>query len=387
MEMASSHEMRDYAGQIWRRRGLFTVLLAVVLLAGCAGGPQPDTSAGDDTVAPDYRSLVGWREDNHTQAIPALLHTCQWLKRQDAGREIGPGGAGGRAGDWRQACESAKSVPTNDARVARHYFETWFTPVPVSSDPGQEGLFTGYYQPELQGSLTRSDRFRVPLYRMPQKRAGQQLPARAAVAKGALAGKGLELVWVDDPIDAFFLEIQGSGRIHLTDGSTVGIQYAGQNGHAYFPVGKHLIDQGVASADRMSLNTIRKWMLDHPDRTQGLMNLNPSYIFFRLRPDLGARGALAELTPGRSLAVDPRHVPLGVPLWLDLHDAPVPGGTLRRLVVAQDTGGAIKGAVRGDLFWGHGPEAEVGAGNMKAHGHYTMLVPRAAVERRVASLR
>lgn len=356
----------------------------LAVLAACAG-TTPSASLGSaqrpasqrpsiDQVAVDFRGLAGWVDDDHAQAVPAVQRTCGWVRGQPPGRALGPHPAAGTTDDWRAICAAARDLPANDSEAARRFFESFFKPVTLGS--GEDGLFTGYYEPELRGSWTRTERFNVPLHRMPH-RGKRGLPTRARITDGALKGKGLELMWVDDATDAFFLEIQGSGRAVMTDGSVVGLSYAGQNGHGYYPIGRHIIDIGDATPEQMSLQLIRRWLKEHPAEAKRVMNLNPSYVFFHKRNEGGARGARnMELTPGRSLAVDAEHIPLGVPLWLEVREAPVPGGAINRLVVAQDTGGAIKGPVRGDLFWGHGAAAEDGAGVMKARGRYTMLAPR-----------
>ncbi|WP_448206617.1 murein transglycosylase A [Azospirillum sp. sgz302134] len=360
-------------------------LLALGLVAACAGntptagGPggiraaQPQRP-GLEKVSADFRSLSGWIDDDHSQALPAVQRTCRWVDAQPSDKPLGAHPAAGTTADWRPICAAARALPANDPEAARRFFEDNFTPVSLSE--GQEGLFTGYYEVALHGSWTRTDRYNVPIYRTP-KRTKRGIPTRSRIVDGALKGKGLEILWVDDAIDAFFLEIQGSGRVEMTDGSVVALGYAGQNGHSYYPIGRHLIDIGYATPEQVTMPLIRRWLNEHPADAKRVMNLNPSYVFFQLRPNIGARGARnMELTGGRSLAVDAGYIPLGVPLWLELRDAPVPNGEIKRLVVAQDTGGAIKGAVRGDLFWGHGPDAEEGAGVMKAKGRYTMLAPR-----------
>jgi membrane-bound lytic murein transglycosylase A len=217
--------------------------------------------------------------------------------------------------------------------------------------------------------------------------AGDQLVPyhdRAAITtKAALAGQNLELFWTDDPVAAFFLEIQGSGQLVLPDGHRARVGYAGQNGRTYRAIGKDLVEAGAIPKEGVSLQAIRDWLRANPDAAAEMMSRNPSYVFFReLRGvaegdgPLGAQGV--PLTPGRSLAVDRRFLPLGVPLWLETV-VPVmdgPDAEFRHLVIAQDTGGAIKGPVRGDLFWGAGPEAEHGAGHMQSRGGYFALLPR-----------
>ncbi|MGH6913128.1 MAG: murein transglycosylase A, partial [Geminicoccales bacterium] len=206
--------------------------------------------------------------------------------------------------------------------------------------------------------------------------------ARAEIDDGALAGRGLELVWVDDPIDKFFLQIQGSGQVRLDDGRLVRIGYAGQNGQPYRAIGRDLVEIGALTPDEVSLQSIRSWLQAHPEDATTIMDRNRSYVFFQERAELdpndgplGTEGV--SLTPGRSLAVDLRYLPLGAPVWLDT-TAPWPEGEapLRRLMVAQDSGGAIKGVVRGDVFWGAGARAEAIAGRMKSQGRYAVLLPR-----------
>ena len=282
----------------------------------------------------------------------------------------------------------------------------------------RHGLFTGYYEPLLRGSRARSSRYRVPLYRRPpdivqvdlgrfredlrgRRLAGRLRGAtlepyddRRSITAGALRGRGLELVWVDDPIAAFFLQIQGSGQIELDTGERLRLGYAAQNGHPYFAIGRELIERGELTRETVSLQSIRAWLLEHPDEAQDVMALNASYVFFRTIEGDGPIGSQGvALTPGRSLAVDRTFVPLGVPLWLET-TAPTVGNSaaegavdqspVRRLVVAQDTGGAIRGPVRGDLFWGAGSEAEEIAGRMNSEGRYWLLLPRALAQRVLA---
>jgi membrane-bound lytic murein transglycosylase A len=208
-------------------------------------------------------------------------------------------------------------------------------------------------------------------------------PDRAAIAGGALDGRGLELLWVDDPVDAFILHIQGSGRVTLPDGAVVRLGYAGNNGHAYVAIGRLMRARGLLPADEINMPAIARWLRANPVAGAALMAENPRYIFFRERVGAGPIGAQGvALTPGRSLAVDDALIPLGAPLWLDTTGPPPGGGPLRRLVIAQDTGSAIKGAVRGDLFWGAGADAFEAAGRMNQRGRYYILLPQAVANRR-----
>jgi membrane-bound lytic murein transglycosylase A len=332
-----------------------------------------------------FDALPGWAADDHAAALAAFLSSCPRFEAASA-LPI----ADGAAGDGGAACEAARRVPPGDPAAARDVFERHFTPYAVSAQGNRDGLFTGYFEPQLFGADRPDARFRVPLYRPPADlatalAAGQPHYSRSDVDAGALAGRNLELIWVDDPLDAFFLHIQGSGRVVMTDGRIVRVGFAAKNGHPYVAIGRELIARGAIAREDVSMPTIWAWLEANPAEAKGIMALNPSYVYFRtLDGDgsgagdgpLGAIGVA--LTPGRSLAVDPAHVPYGTPVWLDTVDPLAPGRPLRHLLIAQDTGTAIKGAVRGDVFWGHGPEAAARAGVMKSPGRWYLLLPNAA---------
>ena len=259
----------------------------------------------------------------------------------------------------------------------RQFFEKWFKPYAVVDSGSANGLFTGYYLPELHGSFTKTERYRFPIYRTPSD-ASSRGKSRAEIYDGALENKNLELVWVDDDVDAYFMDVQGSGRILMDDGSVKGVGYAGKNGRSYFAIGKELVDRGeIAKAD-ISMQTIRSWIKQHPDEGKTLMRKNASYVFFRFTPgeaSIGPTGAMGvPLTAQRSLAVDRQYLPMGIPIWLNAQH-PKGQQRLQRLVMAQDTGGAIKGAVRGDFYWGQGAQAGEMAGPMKSKGRFYLLLP------------
>jgi membrane-bound lytic murein transglycosylase A len=289
----------------------------------------------------------------------------------------------GRVGDWRSFCEAAQALPSGNDAAAREFFETGFIPFAVEDYGNAEGLFTGYYEIELNGSRQRQGRYQSPLYRKPPD-LGTDPPTRAEIEDGALAGRGLEFLWVDDPADAFFLQIQGSGRVRLNDGSTVRVGYDGQNGHPYVPVGRLLIERGVIPRDKLTMAAIRSWMKQNLEAGAALRRENPSYVFFReIKGDgpIGAEGAA--LSAERSIAVDRKFVALGIPVWLEADERFAAADSVRRLMVAQDTGGAIKGPVRGDVFWGTGEAAGARAGAMNASGRYYLLLPKAVARRLV----
>jgi membrane-bound lytic murein transglycosylase A len=303
--------------------------------------------------------------------------------------DAGPGVADyGRVGVWRGLCEAAVALPPEDDAAARRFFETFFVPLSVADYGASEGLFTGYYEIELNGSRQRRGRYQTPIYRRPPELGAATRYSRAEIEDGALSGHGLELLWVADPIDAFFLEIQGSGRIRVSNGDTVRVGYDGQNGQPYVPIGRLLVERGVIPRSEATMITIRDWMNRHPEAGAALRRENPSYVFFReLSGDgpIGAEGVV--LTAERSLAVDRAFIALGVPIWVEADERFASAAPVRRLVVAQDTGGAIKGPVRGDLFWGTGSAAAWRAGVMNAYGRYFLLLPRRLARRLVPNSR
>jgi membrane-bound lytic murein transglycosylase A len=288
----------------------------------------------------------------------------------------------GRVGDWRALCRQAEALPAGDDGAARRFFEAGFVPLAVADYGSTEGLFTGYYETELNGSRQRHGRFQTPIYRKPPDTGSEPRPTRAEIEDGALAGRGLELLWVDDPIDAFLLEIQGSGRVELSGGGSLRIGYAGQNGHPYVAVGRLLLERGEIPRAKLTMPAIRSWMKQYPQAGAALRRQNPSYVFFREvtgEGPIGAEGAM--LTAERSLAIDRSLIGLGIPIWLETDERFAPAEPVRRLLVAQDTGGAIKGPVRGDVFWGTGNAAGSRAGVMNARGRYFLLLPRAVASR------
>lgn len=312
-------------------------------------------------------SVPSWPGEAPAQALPALAANCQAMAGMADDAPLGGSGPGSTPGRWRAFCaELATTPPEGLQRLIERRL--------VAIDQG-EGRMTGYYEPMLRGSRRRSARYPVPLLRRPAQPGS--LPARAAIEAGALAGQELELLWVDSAEDAFFLQIQGSGRVVLDSGEVVRVSYAGANGHPYVPVGRLLIERGLVAREQMSMQAIRAWMRQAGHRAaMALMHENPSYIFFRevpgASPDTGPPGTLgAPLTPGRSVAVDRDFVPLGAPVFLLPQGGPAP-----RIAAAQDTGGAIRGPARADFFAGWGDDAGEQVGAMNLPLRLFVLVPR-----------
>lgn len=381
------------------------LLLALGIAAWWLSRPLPEPLPPRLVLTPvAFKALVGWRQDAHGEALRAFRQSCRRFAGWPDDRPLGPKGLGGRAGDWRRLCTEAQRIEARDHVAVREFFEAGFTPLAVAQGDDDEGLFTGYYEPLLRGSRQQGDDFQVPLHGLPgdlvtadlgrfdAKLKGRRItgrlergrllpyPDRAGIERDGLAEAPV-LFWVDSAVDAFFLHIQGSGRLRLDDGSEVRVGYAGQNGRRYYAIGRALIRRGVLTPDTVSMQSIRRWLEAHPVAAEAVMRLNPSYVFFRELGPEGPLGALGvTLTPGRSIAVDRHRLPLGPPIWLET-EAPAavagaPDRPLRRLMVAQDTGGAIRGAVRGDVFWGHGPEARAVAGRMKHPGRWYLLLPK-----------
>jgi membrane-bound lytic murein transglycosylase A len=358
---------------VWRTAWIILSLLAAAIAAYLLR-PKPPPRL---TLAPaGYDQLTGWGEGGAAAALPALLRSCAaFLAKADEAPldALTKGVDFGHVEEWRAPCAAAGEVPAGDDAGARRFFETGFTPFLAANNGENEGLFTGYFEITLHGSRHRGGAFRVPIYRRPPD---PQRYTRAEIEDGALGGQGLELLWVDDPVDAFFLEIQSSGRVRLKEGGTVRVGYDGSNGKPYVAVGRLLVEQGVMPREEVTMASIRGWMTAHPKEGAALRRDNTSFVFFRELVGDGPLGAeRVVLTAGRSLAVDRAFIPLGLPIWLEAQQRFAPEA-IHRLVIAQDAGGAIKGPVRGDLFWGHGEAAGAGAGAMNASGRYYLLVPK-----------
>ncbi len=385
------------------RRAALLAGLALLLVSCSPTKPLPPQL----TLQPaSFADLPGWGADHTADALAAFVKSCAQFDRQADSAAVGPAALGMTASAWRAPCAAARNTAPGDA-AARAFFAATFTPYLAGNNGASDGLFTGYYEPLLRGARQEGGRYRTPLLKRPpdlvmvdlgrfrpawhgERIAGRVVsgnlipyPSRAEIEHSALNAKQLALFWVDDPVDAFFLQVQGSGRIELPNGTRVQLGYDSQNGQPYVAIGKVLVDRGELTADKVSLQSIRAWIKAHPDQAAALMDQNPSYVFFREQTDgpIGSEGVV--LTPERSLAVDRNFMPLGAPVYLDINNG---GAALRRLMVAQDTGGAITGPVRGDVFWGFGPDAETRAGNMRAQGRYFLLLPKTVTLPRSAAL-
>ncbi len=370
------------------------LFVATLLLAACQATQRGTPSAAEKAprttpifIPGQWAMLPDWETQDLSLSWPALQQSCRALKARV---------------QWQPVCVAAEQIAPGDIDAQRAFYERWFTPYQVLNPDGSEqGLITGYYEPLLLGSRRMSERFRYPVYAAPDdlleidlgdvypqfkgmrlrgRLQGKKVVAyhnRAEIDAGLPKLKGRELFWVENAVELFFLQIQGSGRIELEDGRRVKIGYAEQNGHPYISIGKKLIEMGELKPEEASMQGIKRWAEQNPERLPMLLGQNPSYVFFRELPEtlsapLGALGV--PLTNEYSIAVDPRTVPLGSPVFLST-TRPDNGAPLNRLMYAQDTGGAIKGAVRADFFWGFGEYAAQQAGRMKQAGRMWVLFP------------
>jgi membrane-bound lytic murein transglycosylase A len=373
----------------------------------------------------EWQALPGWHDDDTRPALDALTRSCAAIARRADDAAMGGGAATngvlffGRVADWKPACQALAAADLSTPDSARTFLESQFVPLRATNRRRRDGLFTGYYEAEAVGSLAHRDVYQTPLVKRPsdlvtadlgqfrQRLKGLSItgrvadgrfvpyPTRAEIDAGALDAEALALVWLSDPVDAFYIHIQGSGRIKLDDGTSLRVGYDGQNGRPYTAIGRVLLEEGALAQGNVSMQTIRAWLAAHPDEIRRVLEADASYIFFKEfpidDPALGPPGAQqVPLTPRRSLAVDRNFYALGVPMWLDTSlpaDAAqppaTPGAPFRRLMIAQDTGGAIRGPVRGDVFFGFGVEATELAGRMKQKGRLHVLLPKALADRLV----
>ena len=383
-----------------RSAALSGALLLSLVLVACSSGPPPRRPTPRPTPVPvtlkyeraDWSALPGWNADSAQDAWPAFVASCRTLRFR---------------AEWTLPCTAAQALTTPSASDVRNFFRQYFDPYRVMNSPGYSGpntgLVTGYYEPLLFGSRTPTARFNAPVYATPPdllivdlaslypelkgKRIRGRLDGNRVVpyytraelpADPAIRGK--EIVYIDGALDAFMLQVQGSGRVQLPSGETIRLQYADQNGHPFRSIGRYLVDQGAMPLDQATMPGIRGWLAANPARLNEVLNANPSVVFFTEAPlddpAVGPKGAQGiPLTAGRSIAVDPAYVPLGTPVFLAT-TFPASDAPLQRLVVAQDTGGAIAGAARADFFWGTGPQALEQAGKMRQAGTMWLLWPK-----------
>ena len=338
--------------------GGIALLAAAGLLAGCATSTPSDPAANVAMEPTSFNAIAGWADDRHADALIAFRRSCPKLVAGADTRISTDGGVKTvTQAEWKRICDSANALKEGDNPGAKRFFEDNFRPLIVKVP----GNFTGYFEPELRGSRAPSRIFTVPVYRRPNELTDQPYLTRAEIEQGALKGKGLEIAWVQDPVALFEVQVQGSGRVHLAEGGSLSLGFDGSNNRPYTAIGNTLVEMGVLQKD----NVMRK---------------NERYIFFKDTKSAAGTGSQGvPLTAQRSLAVDPAYTPYGTPVWIET-TRPVTGKpnateVYRHLMVAQDSGTAIKGPARGDIFFGNTPQAADWAGRMVAGGRAIVLVP------------
>lgn len=381
--------------------GARSLAIATGCVAGflsCATILADGARASMKLQATSFSEIRGWHDDDHAAALDVFVTACSELTTTGTGFNR-PARLSGRQQDWLEVCRLAATVPGSTQQAARTFFETNFIPVRLGTS---DGHFTGYFEPEVSGDIKQSAQFPVPVLARPEdlftldKASADRLGlaygrvvngkpqpyfTRQEIEQGILAGRGLELVWLKSWADLFFMQVQGSGRVRLPDGSAIRLAYAAKSGLPYTSIGKVLVDRGDMTREGMSMQALRAWLDAHPEQARQLMWQNRSYVFFRklegIDPSLGPVGAQKlPLTPFRSLAADRGFWSLGVPVWVStrIHQ----GGSLKpfnRLMVIQDTGSAIRGPQRGDIFFGTGDEAGAGAGKLDQTGEMIAILP------------
>lgn len=333
----------------------------------------------------DYAMLDSWEKDNHKEALQAFIHSCNRFAKMAQKRLVGGQIGNITAEDFRDVCEIAQVVKTMSNAQAKNFFENWFRPFLVENRSGSsEGLFTGYYEASLNGSRVKTERYQYPIYARPKDLTGEVYYSREQIENGALKNKNLELLYVDDKVDLFFMHIQGSGRIKLPNGSAIRVGYAGRNNLPFTAVSNYMADKGYLDRGNLNAATVREWLKNNPQKADEVMNVNSLFIFFKIiEGEYVVGGQGAPLTPERSLAIDSDIIPYGLPIWLEtsLKRKDKSSSKYEHLFIAQDTGSAIKGAIRGDIFFGHEKDAEEKAFYMASKGSYYILLPSNIVDK------
>ena len=354
------------------------LLAAVGVLSACTENTASSVPSKKVGMVPiSFNEIPGWGEDKHAEALVAFRLSCPRLTAGADSKIVTDGGEKTvTAAEWKRICDRAPAVAASDSRGARRFFEENFRPLVVQAP----GNFTGYFEPELRGSRAPSRLFTVPVYRRPADLTDKPYLTRTEIENGGLKGKGLELAWVQDPVALFEVQVQGSGRLLLAEGGTMTLGFDGSNNRTYTAIGGVLAEMGVMRREDVTWPAIRDWLKRNPASGRDVMRRNERYIFFKDTRSAAASGSQGvALTAQRSMAVDPAFTPFGTPIWIDASRPRIgkPGATdiYRRLMIAQDSGAAIKGAARGDVFYGSGAQASEWAGRMVSGGRAIVLVP------------
>ncbi len=330
-------------------------------------------------IQTDFSDLENWQQTDYRTSLISFIHSCRRLAKMPQSRLVGGQIGDITAVDFRDICEIADVVKGMSDNQIKNFFENWFKPFQVSSRNGdKKGLFTGYYEASLRGSKIKTEQYKYPIYAKPKDLTLDPYLSRAEIEAGALENKGLELLYVDDKAELFFMHVQGSGRVTLPNGSVVRLSFAAKNNQPYTSISNYFADNNLIARDKISADTIKDWLRANPEKSDEAMNINAAFIFFKLSDSeyvVGAQGA--PLTAEHSLAVDNEIIPYGLPIWIETSFKNKDGKKQKynQLLIAQDTGSAIRGVVRGDIFFGYGKEAESKASTMASSGEYYILLP------------
>ncbi len=390
---------------------IYSIIFVVVLIVIAAvvvllQQEESSTSQPLQLKATSFRKLPGWRQANLTKSLIALQYSCQRFLNSKQPLHFATQTVPLKFAAWEKVCVAASNQVIINKKTSRAFFQHWFQPYRMQTADTNQALFTGYYLPEIHASLHKHGKYTIPIYARPKNliavnlglfntnlqgqslvgkiKNGRLIPyntPRDAINFGALKGKAKILMWTNSRTDRFFLGIQGSGVAVLPNGKKLLLGYAAQNGSPYTAIGKILIQTKQISKDKMSMQAIRTWLRRNPGKAQVLFEKNASFIFFRIMKQNHVKGTEnVPLTAGYSIAVDNNIVPLGVPIWLTTtlpqHHSDKHPVKLQRLMMAQDTGGAIRGPLRADIYWGAGNKAAFIAGHMKNNGQMWMLLPK-----------
>lgn len=349
-----------------------TIILTIFIVTSCVSHKVEEKLV---LTKSSYKDLPGWEEDNHQEALASFKKSCMKIKTNPQNFKPMPGVSGGTSRDWLRVCSKINNL--NDAKA---FFEDNFAPYLASKGRNKKALFTGYFETELNGSKEKKVPYIYPVYKLPPDfKTGEKYYTRAEINKGILNGKNLEIAWVDDAVRLFFMHVQGSGRIKLDDGRVMRVGFAGKNNQEYVSIGKYIAEKSGINPKDMSKTKIEEWLQANPAEVKGVLEKNPSYIFFR---EIGVDGPIGgqgvALTPMRSVAIDNSIINYSTPVWVDsmLMGNQDGASSFQKLLISQDTGSAIKGPLRLDIFFGYGEEAEKLAGYQNNPGRYFLLLPR-----------
>jgi len=374
----------NYILYYFKKLHIILYLSLLIFITSCISDLVISGKGNIELKRVEFTELRNWDQDNHSMALISFLNSCKKFSSMPDSRMIGSQIGHIFVKDFRDVCEIGHVIRGMGTLQARNFFENWFVPFKVTDkDNNSYGKFTGYYIPTLNGSRTKTEKYKYPVYAKPKNIDNNPYYTREEIEKGALRNQDLELLYVDDKVDLFFMHIQGSGNVVIDDGVIIRLSYAGNNNQPFSSIGKYMIENDIISGDK-SYFAIKKWLKENPSETSKILNMNFSYIFFaENKDDSVIGGANVPLTEERSIAIDKNILPYGYPFWVDVEDYEL--GEYQKLLISQDTGSAIKGTIRADIFFGSDKDSEERAANMNNIGQYYILLPINLVDKFLAA--